>query len=222
MVYIKKMRNIAIWASVGLLALSVSGCMDANSSGFEGRPAPGPGSVFQYRHWYTYENAASVGPDTSVRSVIATGLTADGKGDVVLEGLKAGDSSSSSYISYEPNGDVSWYAVGSVSGDWERYPLSSHDTVIFVKGTNSLGNLVVDTNSFLENKDTTIEGHAWHAIKIRQIVSLDGHTYNNSILWFDSLTGWYLRMDLPPRHALEPGLSSNGEEIHVYDAKINP
>ena len=85
-----------------------------------------------------------------------------------------------------------------------------------------MGDLVVDSNSFLEAKDTTIEGHLWHAIKIRQIVSLAGHAFNNEVLWFDAETGWYIRMDMPPRHPFRQGQPSNGEEVHVYECKINP
>jgi hypothetical protein len=129
-------------------------------------------------------------------------------------------------ISYDANGDISWY-TGSPEGpdkpgDWERFPLSSHDTIVVLKGKNSMGDTVVDTNSFLEAKDTTIEGHVWHAIKIRQIVSIAGHAFNNEVLWFDAETGWYLRMNMPPRHPFRKGLPWNGEEIHVYECMINP
>jgi hypothetical protein len=216
------MRGVIFLIASQALILGLWGCMDAVST-TQTLQAPGPGSVFEYEHWYTFASAPPEGPDSSYDSVIGIGLAFDGKADVLAEDFNVAGSSSVSWISYELNGDISWYAASpGASGDWERYPLTSKDTIIFVKGKNSLGNLVVDTNSFLEAKDTSIEGIQWHAIKIRQIVSLDGHTYNNEVLWFDSITGWYLGMDMPPRVAFEPGLSTNGEELDVYNYKIYP
>ncbi len=189
---------------------------------------PGPGSYFRIKGWWTSADGSAIGPHYSTDSVIERGDTFEGKNNVLVYQavyqIKVPRSTSQPRISYEPNGDISWYEGPPKGpdepGGWERFPLSSKDTVVFLKGKNYLGDLVVDTNSFLEAKDTTIEGHFWHAIKIRQIVSLAGHTYNNEVLWFDAETGWYLRMDMPPRHAFRSELPSNGEEVHVYDCKI--
>ena len=204
-----------------ILALLVIGCAQSDTTVQPNpRNAPAPGSIFYYKHWYTFAGASAVGPDTSSETVISRGITFEGKNNVLQLSHSIGSTRSSGYINYEPNGDISQY-VGAPVG-WERIPLSSSDKVVCIKGKNGLGNLVVDTNSLIEAKDTTIEGHLWHAIKVRQIVSLDGHIYNNEVLWYDAETGWYLRMDMPPRHPFEPGLSDNGEEVHVYDSKIIP
>ncbi|MDP4198991.1 MAG: hypothetical protein Q8922_06530 [Bacteroidota bacterium] len=208
-----------------VLLLNAVGCQQSDTSTQSNVPstarhAPGPESIFYGKHWYTFANAPAVGPDTFTRTVTARGMSFEGKDNVTFYVQQSGTAASHGYVSYESNGDVSNYAGPSVG--WERIPLSSKDIVVCIKGKNSLGNLVVDTNSFIEAKDTTIEGHFWHAIKIRQIISLDGHVYDNAVLWYDAETGWYLRMDLPPRHPFEAGLSANGEEVHVYDCKIIP
>ena len=158
----------------------------------------------------------------SYDSVIARGTKFDVKDNVLIYAVKNSRYLGQAKISYESNGDVAHYEVDHGSGNWESFPLCSKDTVVFIKGKNPDGDLVVDTNTFLEQKDTTIEGHFWHAIKIRQIVSLSGHTFNNEVLWYDAETGWYIRMDMPPRHPFRHDLPSNGEEVHVFDCKINP
>lgn len=185
---------------------------------------PAPGSYFRVKGWWTSADRPPIGPHYSTDSVIERGDTFEGKDNVLVFQMEGPHFTALQRISYERNGDISWYEGsrrGSEEpGGWERFPLASHDTVVFLKGKNSFGDLVVDTESFLESKDTTIEGHFWHAIKIREIVSLAGHAFNNEVLWFDAETGWYLRMDMPPRHPFRPELPSNGEEVHVYDCKI--
>jgi hypothetical protein len=152
-----------------------------------------------------------------------------GKHNILFYMLKNANGEFRQMICYEPNGDLAEYRGNKNNPDypdgWEPIPLASRKTVAFVTEDSTYGSIhhvVVDTLSFLEAKDTTIESHLWHAIKIRHIVSLEGHTYNNEVDWYDAETGWLIHMEFPPRIAYRRDLPTNGEEVHVYDCKVIP
>ena len=144
--------------AVLVAAATLSSCTSKTTS-VNGPPGtstfgiPGAGSFFTVQNSTTDSNGILTVNDPSTDFVVKSGLSINGKTNVVL--VVSSPSSDTNYLHYESNGDVSTYAPNNgfslTASGWLTYPFGSQTTTTFTHDT-------VDGNGFAVHDAFTIAG----------------------------------------------------------------
>ncbi|GEM_PF-3305485 len=205
----KTYRNLCILIIAAMIG--GAGCKSNSSSpnggGTTTLTIPGVGSVFVYDDYQTDTLTGAKIPSTEkfdTTTVIATHISFAGKTNVTQFRENAGGLNVS-YMSYEPNGDVSFYvnssgSPGSRSG-WLTVPLASKGQQSFTEFDTINGgvhSMTVETLTYTGATTLTLAGNTFSAYTFNdQVLHNSSITYNNSTDWFDAATGMVLQVDEP-------------------------
>ncbi len=220
-----------------VLATFLSSCSKTDNPVTPGSSSfvqPKAGSSFTYDEYATDTTTAQPVPgsrDTSVQTIVQTGMTYNGKTNVTKIISVTSGNNDTSYINFESNGDLSVYINGlSIPQKWFTFPTGSKstnsvtlsDTTQDVFGV-SIETKVVLTASFVDNETMTVKGQFLSVTKIKQAFTITITTAGvpniqsqNSFLYFAPSIGYVTKSETPVSTDLS-GAKAQGHLSILFD-----
>lgn len=185
------------------------------------------GSTFTFDDYNTDTASGAIIPesrDTSVHTVVRTGITFNGKSNVSELSITSTRDTSTAYISYESNGDIAVYFPGfSSTLLWLNFPISSKTTVsvVLADTTVSFFGVTMQTkitaeNSYVGTETLTVSGQSISAVKIKQSLKtkittagISEEDSRDSFFYFTPSLGYIAKVDQPSTTI--PGTTTKSE-----------
>lgn len=208
------MVNIRIALALLVVSLFAASCKNSTETTSNTMTRPGVGSSFVL-HSTSFDSLGNPLPayekwDTAF--VISSGITYQGKTNVVAIRYGSDPKGRVTYGNYESNGDLSSYADGrGAAGErsgWELSPIASQGTTQFVGydttyivGGNTHHSTRTDINTYAGQQTVTEAGQSFNAIMISERDQLeDGYSDYTSTQWIAPSIGFLVRDNTTNTH----------------------
>jgi hypothetical protein len=202
------MKPFGIVTLIGMFVLiAIAGCQSNTTTPAikDNTVQPGVGSEFVFRnmYWDTLGRLTQDFLDTEI--VFQSGISYQGKNNVnVISYIWDSTLREPEYLSYEPNGDLSYYiAIPGTRAGWPTYPIASREPSIFIQVDTSYfdtltGNEVSSFREFVFNyvADSTFM-ESGQNLDAAQISFRAGNLYSfqnfENYYWIPPSIGYYVR-----------------------------
>jgi len=169
--------------------------------------------------------------DTTVTTFTQVGTTFMGKTNVTVLSIEDKNGTSTNYLNYEANGDVSMYGGPEGSLKWLLLPVSSKstqsltlaDTTIDLYGV-SMRTVVSMTTSYSGTESMSVKGQALSVVKLSQTITYKltvdtittSNTFNNYIYYAPSI-GFIAKTEVPIQLSPFDRTKQNGQVATLID-----